>query len=92
MLTLGGVMSVELSQKLRDILAEAMAIEPTRINKDTLLLGNLPEFDSLTVFKVVVAIEQCFGIELSADSLVADNFSSVERLEKLIDSELTAYA
>jgi acyl carrier protein len=53
-------------------------------NKETLLLGSLPEFDSMTVVTILTLMEERFGFSIEDDEISADIFESV--------GSLTAYA
>ncbi|HNE02438.1 MAG TPA: acyl carrier protein [Plasticicumulans sp.] len=54
------------------------------IHEDTLLLGSIPEFDSMAVVSLITAIEDRFGIAIDDDELIADTFASAGSLHAFI--------
>ncbi len=72
----------ETSSTLREILAEAMGINTSGFGVHTLLLGVVPELDSMSVMEVVMALEQRFEIDLADDELDASVFVSFGSLER----------
>lgn len=54
------------------------------LQEDTLLLGSLPEFDSMAVVSLITAIEDRFGIVIDDDELSADTFMSAGSLHAFI--------
>ena len=72
----------ETSSALREILAEAMGINTSGFGAQTLLLGAVPELDSMSVMEVVMALEQRFEIDLADDELDAAVFASFGSLER----------
>lgn len=74
----------ETSSTLREILAEAMGINTSGFGAHTLLLGVVPELDSMSVMEVVMALEQRFEIDLADDELDASVFVSFGSLERYL--------
>jgi acyl carrier protein len=76
-------------ETLRDILAEVLQIgeRAERLEPDSGLLGNLPEFDSMAVVGVITAIEQRFDITIHDDDLDAETFETVGNLVRFIDAK-----
>jgi acyl carrier protein len=52
------------------------------------LYGNLPELDSLTVVKLIVALQKRFGIEIELDEIVGDIFDTLGRLAAFVESKV----
>lgn len=50
------------------------------------LYGNLPELDSLTVVKLIVALKKRFGIEI--DQIDGDIFDTLGRLAAFVESKV----
>lgn len=73
---------MDTSSALREILAEAMGINTSAFGADTLLLGAVPELDSMSVMEVVMALEQRFEIDLADEELDAAVFASFGSLER----------
>lgn len=76
-------------ENLRDILAEVLQIgdRAERLEPESALLGNLPEFDSMAVVGVITAIEQRFDIVIHDDDLDAETFETVGSLVRFIDGK-----
>ena len=47
------------------------------LGPETGLYGSLPELDSLTVVKLIVALQKRFGIEIKIDEIVGDVFETL---------------
>ena len=56
------------------------------LGPETGLYGNLPELDSLTVVKLIVALRKRFGIEI--DEIVGDTFDTLGRLAAFVESKV----
>jgi len=61
-----------------------------RFNRDTPLLGAVPELDSMAVVNVIAAIEEHFGVHVPDDDISADTFQTVGSLAQLVESKLNA--
>lgn len=58
------------------------------LDRDSALLGALPELDSMAVVNVLVAIEDHFGIQLDDDEISAESFGTLGSLADLIETKL----
>jgi acyl carrier protein len=58
------------------------------LGPETGLYGNLPELDSLTVVKLIVALRKRFGIEIKIDEVVGDVFLTLGRLAAFVESKV----
>ncbi len=56
------------------------------LTKDSVLLGGLPEFDSMAVVSVLTSIEEQYGVVIEDDDISAETFASVGSLAKYLDS------
>ena len=61
------------------------ALEFTR---ETALLGDLPELDSMAVVMVLTGIEERFGVVLEDDEVSAETFETLGSLTDFIDAKL----
>ncbi len=57
------------SSKLRDVIANALRVEPTSVD-DNLRFGESPSWDSLNHVALMMALEAEFGVEISDDQMV----------------------
>ena len=74
-----------MKEKLLNILAEACP-EVDFVNETALIDDGILE--SLDIVMIVTEIMQEFGVELTVDDLLPENFNSVDALLALIESRL----
>lgn len=55
-------------EKIRDLIAEKIGVEPEEISMDTSFADDL-EADSITLFELVMAIEDEYDIEVDDESI-----------------------
>ena len=67
--------------------AEAVRLNPSTV-EDSSNLVDLPGFDSITVVTVLERLEDVFGIEVPAESILPEAFESVSTLTGLIAGAL----
>ncbi|RFP19480.1 MULTISPECIES: acyl carrier protein [unclassified Duganella] len=58
------------------------------LNQDTLLLGSVPELDSMAVVNLIMALEQQFGISVDDDEINARHFFTVGTLAAFVQGKL----
>jgi len=58
------------------------------LGPQTELYGNLPELDSLTVVKLIVALQKRFGVEIKIDEIAGDVFVTLGRLAAFVESKV----
>ena len=77
---------------LRDILKETLQLgkRADDLDESTMLLGGIPEFDSVAVVTVVTSIEDRFGIMIEDDEITADTFETMGSLREFVDTKLSA--
>lgn len=71
-----------LSQTLQ-LGARADALTP-----DSVLLGALPELDSMAVVAILTAMEEHFGFGVEDDEISADTFATLGSLVEFVDGKL----
>ena len=78
------------TQNVKDVLVDTLGLENRvdRIDATTLLLGSLPELDSMAVVELVLALEQRFGIAIEGEDVTADVFESLGTLTAFVDGNL----
>ncbi|WP_416306699.1 acyl carrier protein [Neptunicella sp. SCSIO 80796] len=70
---------------VKDILINVLQIsDDTQFDDDTLLLGAIPEFDSMAIVAVITTIEETFGIEIDDDEISADVFEDFGTLTNFV--------
>ncbi|MBD3653185.1 acyl carrier protein [Kangiella sp.] len=78
--------------KMIALLSDTLSIDADQLTADTLLLGNLPEFDSMAIVSILMQIEENFGIEISDDELTGEVFESVATLTEFVEVQQAATA
>ena len=69
-------------EEVKSILDEALALEGRALgfDRDTELLGGVPEFDSMAVVSLIAALEERLGIVVDDDDITAETFETVGTL------------
>ncbi|MEM9101225.1 MAG: phosphopantetheine-binding protein [Pseudomonadota bacterium] len=69
------------------ILGEVLSLADSEeaLSPDTVLLGGLPEFDSMAVLSVITAIEENFGLQIDDDELDGEAFTTVSSLVEFVE-------
>lgn len=86
--------STEISQAffedVKAVLVVTLAIEDQAadLGPETGLYGNLPELDSLTVVKLIVALQKRFGIEIEFREIFGDVFYTLGGLAAFVESKV----
>lgn len=83
---------MSVTEQVRRILAETLQLGETAgvIDDSTLLLGNLPELDSMAVVNLVTAIEDHFGIVIEDDEISAETFETFGSLRDFVAEKAAA--
>ncbi len=72
-------------EKLVQIIAEVLNVDPDEITMDTTFLDDLGA-DSLDIYQIIMGIEEEFDIEIDAEE--AENVSTVEEAVELIKNAI----
>lgn len=72
-------------EKLKDIIAEVLNVDPSEITEDTTFVDDLGA-DSLDVFQIIMGIEEEFDIEIDTEDAEKIVYVSdaVEQIKKVI--------
>jgi acyl carrier protein len=75
---------------VRSILIRALQLgaKSADLQRETALLGNLPEIDSMAVVHVLAAIEDHFGVVIADDEVSADTFATLGTLADFVEAKL----
>ena len=60
------------------------------MDRDTPLLGNIPELDSMAVVTLITAIEEHYGFVVEDDEIDAEAFETLGSLCDFVDQKLSA--
>lgn len=79
-------------QEVRSILRDVLQLgdRASGLGESTLLLGNLPELDSMAVVAVITGLEERFGITVEDDEISADTFETVGSLCRFVERKRAA--
>lgn len=77
--------------ELRDLLDDVLQLGGRKqyLDETSLLLGEIPEFDSMAVMAVLTEMEERYDIELEDDELDGELFLSVGSLLTFINTKLS---
>ena len=77
---------------IRAVLDEVLHLagRPANFERETRLLGVIPEFDSMAVVSLITALEERFDITVDDDDIDGETFSTVGALADLVAGKLAA--
>jgi acyl carrier protein len=67
-----------------------MGARADALSADSVLLGALPELDSMTVVSILTGMEDYFGFTVEDDEISADTFETLGSLVAFVDAKLAA--
>lgn len=75
---------------VRNLLKSALQLgeRADRLNKDSALLGAVPELDSMAVVTVITMMEEQYDIQVYDDEISADTFATVGTLASFLAGKL----
>ena len=76
--------------EVRNILSRALQLgeRGSLLDRSSVLLGNLPELDSMAVVHVLAALEEHFGLVVADDDVSADTFATLGSLADFVEAKL----
>jgi acyl carrier protein len=77
-------------EEVRNILSDVLSLGERRsqLEEDSVLLGNIPELDSMAVVNVITALEDHFGITVDDDEISAQTFETLGSLTRFVEQKL----
>ena len=77
-------------EDIREIVAEVLQLRlmTEKFDRETPLLGSVPEFDSMAVVSVLTAVEENYGIEIDDDEVSASIFENLGNLTDFVQSKI----
>jgi len=77
-------------QEVTNILADVLSLGDRKnsLKADSVLLGNIPELDSMAVVNVITALEDHFDITVDDDEISAQTFETVGTLTGFVEQKL----
>jgi acyl carrier protein len=79
-----------ISEDVITILTSTLQLSPRSapLTSSTLLLGAIPELDSMAVVNVITALEEHFGIAVADDEIGAATFATLGSLTEFVEQKL----
>lgn len=76
--------------EVKTVVTKTLGIEARAdsLNPATPLLDSLPEFDSMAVLKVILALEERFGVTIDDDEVTGDLFETLGTLAAFVEHKL----
>ncbi len=77
-------------EETRNILSDVLSLgeRKSQLKEDSVLLGNIPELDSMAVVNVITALEDHFGITVDDDEISAQTFETLGSLTRFVEQKL----
>ncbi len=77
-------------EEVRNIFCNVLGITDRKdsLTEDSVLLGNIPELDSMTLVNVIAALEENFEITIDDDEINAKIFETLASLTCFVDDKL----
>lgn len=78
--------------RLRKVLRDTLQIgsRADNLTENSRLFGGIPEFDSVAVISIVMAIEEEFGVKIADSELSAEIFETLGSLDRFISRKAGA--
>ena len=78
-------------EEVKNILANVLNLGERKhsLREDTILLGNLPELDSMAVVNVITALEEYYDISIDDDEISANTFETLCSLTHFVEQKLS---
>ena len=82
--------AMELIDEVRNIVRDSLQLgsRADSLAPDTVLLGNLPELDSMAVVTVITALEDRYGFFVEDDEISAETFATLGSLAEFVSEKL----
>ncbi len=77
-------------EEVKNILSDVLSLGERRnsLMEDSLLLGSLPELDSMAVVNVITALEEHFDVTVDDDEISARTFETLGSLARFVEQKL----
>jgi acyl carrier protein len=84
-------MSTAIFEEVKAVVMVTLDIEDQAddLGPQTGLYGSLPELDSLTVVKLIIALRKRFGIDIPFGEIVGDVFYTLGALAAFVESKVS---
>ena len=81
---------MRVSEDVKNIFINTLNLDQRNdsLNSNSILLGNIPEFDSMAVINLITALEEHFGILFIDDEISAETFKTLGSLAAFVERKL----
>lgn len=78
-------------EEVRNILSDVLSLDARKntLGENSVLLGAIPELDSMAVVNVITAMEEHFDITVDDDEISAETFETLGSLARFVEQKLT---
>ena len=85
-------MAADVQNEVVQVLDEVLSLDGRGkdFGRGTVLLGGIPEFDSMAVVTLITTLEDRFGIAIPDDEIDGSTFATVGSLVDFVASKLSA--
>lgn len=79
-------------ERVRAVVGDVLQLgdRAQRLDRDSELIGSIPEFDSMAVVSVITALEDEFDIEVDDGDISAETFETLGSLVDFVNSKVAA--
>jgi acyl carrier protein len=77
--------TIEIKRILSDVMELGERLDS--MTSDTILLGNIPELDSVAVVTIILALEKNFSISINDDEISAKTFETLGALVNFVEKK-----
>lgn len=79
-------------EEVKNILSSVLVLDQRKnaLDKDSRLLGSIPELDSMAVVSILTALEEHFDITIEDDEIDARSFETLGSLVQFVEHKLAA--
>lgn len=76
--------------EVRTVVAKTLGVEERMdsLTADTPLIDSMPEFDSMAVLNVILALEEHFGLTVDNDEVSGELFETLGTLTRFVEQKL----
>lgn len=77
----------QLTLEIKQLLIETLSLDilPSDLADDALLLGDIPEFDSMAIVSIITALEENYQFTSADDELNAEVFESIDTVVNFVE-------
>lgn len=83
---------MDVTQEVQRVLDEVLSLNgrSAAFNRETPLLGAIPELDSMAVVSLITRLEEHFGLTVDDDDMDGSTFATVGSLADFVSDKLAA--